>query len=191
MCVFIDWSSSGPSSPLVSYSIACLFLYLILLLMYKDHHKTPILIITSVKGDGLSFILLRWHRRKKTAYHQIVLRMYPKSVLITSNVLFVTMCSGNQSLVNHVKHLSVQHVSIDGSSTIRINVLIDANHTRSENVLHLLLNYLLNYKLVVSINQLVAKKSLLNNHILDPILLFLLIGRLVWSAGQTWDRMWL
>jgi chorismate mutase len=89
------------------------------------------------------------------------------------------MCSGNQSLVNYVKHLSVQHVSIDGSSKTGINVLIDANHTKGENVLHLLLNYLLNYKLVVSINQLVAKKSLLNNHILDIIFLFILIGRLV------------
>jgi hypothetical protein len=105
--------------------------------------------------------------------------MYLESKLIISNVLFVTMSSGNQSLVNHVKHLSVQHVSINGSRTIKINVLIDANHTRTENVIRLLLNYLPDYKLAVSINQLVANRSLRIDYIFDVVLLFLFIGRLV------------
>jgi hypothetical protein len=53
------------------------------------------------------------------------------------------------------------------------------NRTRTENVLHLLLNCLLNYKLLVSINQLVANRSLRIDYIFDIVLLFLFIGRLV------------
>jgi hypothetical protein len=139
----------------------------------------------------LPFILSRWHRCNKAAYLLIVLRVYLASMLIISNVLFVTMYSGNRSLVNHVRHLSVQNVFINGSPIIRISVLINANHTRSENVHHLLLNYLLNYKLLVSINQLIVNRSSLVNFILDILLLFPLIGRLVWSIRQTWSRMWL
>ena len=64
--------------------------------------------------------------------------------------------SGNQLLVNRAKHRFAQHAFVNGSLTTQKRVQTDVKHLLNENILHLLLNYLLDYRLLVSINLTVA-----------------------------------